>query len=144
MRPYDPNMIVPPPPDDASDNGVAPPHNQFAARAAVTHGLSYAAVYAVLVFGAPQFARIFKDFDATLPMITQGALALADWFGDYWFFVAVMWLVGIGNIVARDHTRGRSAARGLSFAWLMGVLLFLGFLVVAFFFPLLGLIQKLS
>jgi len=130
---------------NVDDDGLAQPSRDgFAVRVAITHGLSFAVVFVALVYATPRFERIFRDFDTTLPKITQAALELADWFGDYWFVAAGAWLVGIGGVAALDQAAGRGAARGVSFAWLIGVLQFLGFLVVAFFLPLVELIQKLS
>jgi hypothetical protein len=131
-------------PEFDDDGPKRPPHDGFAARVAITHGLSFTVVFVALVYAAPRFERLFKDFDTTLPAITQVALALTHWFGDYWFLAAVLWLVGIGAVAGLDQAAGRGAARGVSFAWLIGVLLFLAFLVVAFFLPLVELIQMLS
>jgi hypothetical protein len=130
---------------DLDDDGTAQsPRDRFALRVAIVHGLSFAVVFVALNYAAPQFERLFIDFDTTLPAITQVALAFANWFDDYWFLAAVGWLVGIGAVAWLDNISGRGVARDVSFAWLIGVLLFLAFLVVAFFLPLVELIQMLS
>jgi type IV pilus assembly protein PilC len=51
----------------------------------------------IMVFIIPKFEKIFKDFNMTLPVLTQMLMATSRWFAQYWFvlplFPLTLWLL---------------------------------------------------
>jgi type IV pilus assembly protein PilC len=64
----------------------------------------------IMTYIIPKFEKIFKDFDMTLPAMTQGLMTVSHWFADYWYIIPLIplcwWLLiklirlsKIGNFV---------------------------------------------
>lgn len=41
----------------------------------------------IMIKIVPAFEKIFKDFDTTLPAMTQLLIAMSNWVGSYWFLI---------------------------------------------------------
>jgi len=41
----------------------------------------------IMIKIVPAFEKIFKDFDTTLPAVTQLLIAMSTWVGSYWFLI---------------------------------------------------------
>lgn len=126
------------------DGDSAALRDRFVRRVVVGHVATFAIVFTALIYGVPKLERIYRDFDLRLPRMTQSKLEIARWFGDHWFVPLAIWGAGIGCIVLLDRLGKRAFARTLSRLWLFGVLLFLAFLILASFLPLVELLQKFS
>ena len=64
----------------------------------------------IMVYIIPKFEKIFKDFDMTLPWLTQELMEVSHWFANYWYvlplfplgwwlFVKLVRLNRIGNYI---------------------------------------------
>ena len=68
------------------------PHPISAARCTavfLTHLLAAAAVLIVLLKVVPGYAKILKDFDASVPVTTQSVIVLSRWAATWWFLAIV-------------------------------------------------------
>lgn len=41
----------------------------------------------IMVFIIPKFEKIFKDFNMTLPWLTENLIAVSRWFSNYWYIL---------------------------------------------------------
>lgn len=79
----------------------------------VVAGLS---VILLLVFVVPQFAVLFKDMGAALPLPTRFVMALGDFFRDYWWALLAliaMIALAIEKALAKPEVRDRFDSRVL-------------------------------
>jgi len=44
----------------------------------------------IMIKIVPAFEKIFKDFDTTLPAMTQWLIAMSNWVGSYWFLIPLI------------------------------------------------------
>lgn len=49
--------------------------------------LAFLVTLCLLVFVVPQFAALFSNFGAQLPLLTLSIMALSLWFQSYWYFI---------------------------------------------------------
>ena len=76
----------------------------------VVAGLS---VILLLVFVVPQFAVLFKDMGAALPLPTRFVMALGDFFRDFWWALIAMIALAIEKALAKPEVRDRFDSRVL-------------------------------
>lgn len=107
----------------------------FALRVAVVHALTFVALGAAsagILSLKPTFLKIGK----VLPPTTQYAFLAAVSFRSYWYLIALIWIAGIVGVVQVEKRAGRNTARGVSWAWVVGVVTLLLLLAVAVLWPL--------
>jgi type II secretion system protein F len=66
-------------------------------------------IFIMVSFVFPKFVEIFKDFDASLPFITQVVITISAFMGQYWWLVIIgMVLLGVGVRSYATSSNGRS------------------------------------
>ena len=113
----------------------------------LAHFLAGVVLLVALVRMVPEFLRLFEEFDAQLPTMTQLVILLSQAVASYWYLLVPLGLV-IDAAVLFGLRLLPGRARGLSTAWavlvLVAAILFLGFIVFSVALPLQALIVDLS
>ncbi len=66
------------------------------------------AVFILMTYVIPVFARVFDKFDAELPLMTRGLIAVSDFFAAYWW--AILLLLGAAWVGLRLWRRTEEGA----------------------------------
>jgi hypothetical protein len=95
----------------------------------------------------PEFVRLFEEFDAPLPTMTQLAIGLSHVVVQYWYLLVPLVLV-VDAAVLFGLRLLPGKAKGLSTAWavlvLVAAVLLLGFIILALALPLQAMTVELS
>jgi type II secretory pathway component PulF len=103
-----------------------------------------------LVFIAPQFKEVFKDFKTTLPVMTIATLQLSDAFRTGFWIVPLLLAMLLPILPARSSARQEQGSRRLTlallYAALMAAVTVLVVIIFAFslYLPFYHLIQSVS
>jgi len=113
------------------------------------HGGLWVVFLGMMLWYVPFFARIFEEFDASLPAITICVLQLSSLSARYWFLVLpCLALLCVIDLVVLRALYLRPGLTIIRWLWLTLMLLvplgLVGLTVLATFGPQLSLIQSLS
>ena len=113
----------------------------------LAHFLAAVALIVALVRTVPQFLKLFEDFDAAMPTMTELVIRLSHVVVQYWYLLVPLVLV-VDAAVLLGLRLLPGKAKGLSTVWavlvLVAAILLLGFIVLAVALPLQTLIVELS
>ena len=97
-----------------------------------------------MIKGVPACEKIFKDFDAELPRVTQYLINVDNLFLRSWFLVVGGWLLLMGALHLLCRTGESSTAVVISRTIIAAEVLWLVFTAFAALLPLVALMQKLN
>ena len=113
----------------------------------LAHFLAVVVLIVALVRMVPEFLRLFEQFDAPVPTITQLAIGLSHVVVQYWYLLVPLVLV-VDAAILFGLRLLPGKAKGLSTVWavlvLVAVILLLGFIILSVVLPLQALIVDLS
>jgi type II secretory pathway component PulF len=113
----------------------------------LAHFLAVVVLIVALVRMVPEFLRLFKEFDADMPTMTQLVIRLSGIVVQYWYLLVPLVLV-VDAAVLFGLRLLPGKAKGLSTAWavlvLVTAILLLGFIILSLVLPLQALIADLS
>jgi type II secretion system protein F len=79
-------------------------------------GVSGLTIFIMVSFVFPKFVELFKDFDASLPFVTQVVITFSAFMGQYWWLV----ILGIALLAAglRSYSTSENGRSQLDHLWL--------------------------
>lgn len=93
----------------------------------------------VALFVIPKFAAIFKELGTHLPFLTQCFFYTHTWGIEY-----VLMLLLVVNLIKERRYGTRGWKKAINLALLPACFVASGFLTIALFLPLIGIIEKVS
>lgn len=99
---------------------------------------------ALLIKAVPNFERVFKNFDAELPKLTQWLINVSNWYLGNWYIVALGWLGAMFACGMLCKTNCRREAHLIRNVLAVAVLILLLFAAVALFLPYKALLDKIG